>query len=93
MIAIIAILVLAAIALVFYMPDTFEGDGTLTDRGFFGSSRFVLSFKEINLRDTREYIYWFKGFPASPITIGLRLSPPSECDSASGLTNSVEFTL
>ena len=57
-----------------YRAGQYRGDGHLTDHGWFAyEPRYVITFPELVVTESREHVYTFTGAPPPPLTFHLNI--------------------
>jgi hypothetical protein len=70
-VVIVALALLALGAWSPWVPLRYQGDGKLSDRGFFSYPRYLVTFSDIQLSQTGEYHFHFRGLPNEEMTLML----------------------
>jgi hypothetical protein len=70
-VAIAALALLALGAWSPWVPLRYHGDGKFSDRGFFSYPRYLVTFSDIQLSQTGEYHFHFRGLPSEEMTLML----------------------
>ncbi len=70
-VAIAALAMLALGAWSPWVPLRYHGDGKFSDRGLFSYPRYLVTFSDIQLSQTGEYHFHFRGLPSEEMTLML----------------------
>jgi hypothetical protein len=92
---VLAIAVLAAITLALwflpYSTRSYQGDGTITDTGFWSYPRYHVRFPAVSLAEPGEHTFTCRGLPPVPLTATLQLVGQGQYELLGGLKTRVHL--